>query len=127
MHCKSPATFVCDCACACDSFNDMVIAGDFNMPKIPWVSLEQTPGAKELSFIEILNDNYLTQMNHFPTRVDNTLDLVITSTPDQDTVNEVLSSEQSGIFSDHNTVSFEYNALIQTGFKFDRYDINRQQ
>ena len=45
----------------------MIIAGDFNMPKIPWVSLEQTRGAKELSFIEILNDNYLTQMNHFPT------------------------------------------------------------
>ena len=63
------------------------------MSKISWDRLEQTRGARELSFIESLNDHYLSQMNPFPTRGDKALDLVITSVPDQVSVNEVLSSE----------------------------------
>lgn len=46
------------------------------------------------------------------------MDLVITSVPDHITVNEVLSLKQSGVFSDHGVVCFEFNAFVKASTKF---------
>ncbi|XP_048586215.1 uncharacterized protein LOC116614508 [Nematostella vectensis] len=105
---------------ACDSFDTMLISGDFNMSKFSWASEEQSLGARELSFTEILNDHYLSQMNHFPTRGDKILDLVITNASDQVCVNEVLSPNEAGVFSDHGVVCFEFSAFVKAPSKFHR-------
>ena len=44
------------------------------------IELSLSEGEK---LIEILNDHYLEQLVHFPTREKNTLDLIITSLPSQ--------------------------------------------
>ena len=98
----------------------MVISGDFNLGKIPWETPESTKGVNELAFVEALNDHYLTQLNHTPTRGDSILDLVITSTPEHTSVTEVLSLKKAGIFTDHRTILFEHAAFIKAPAKFQR-------
>ena len=84
----------------------MVIGGDLNLSKISWDSLENTSGTKEVAFLEILNDHFLTQLNFIPTRHDRVLDLVIANVPDRVRVHEVLSPKESDVFTDHGTVNF---------------------
>ena len=55
---------------ASETYENMVIGGDLNLCKIPWDSLENTRGTKEVAFVEILNDHFLTQLNFIPTRRD---------------------------------------------------------
>ncbi|CAB4032671.1 Hypothetical predicted protein, partial [Paramuricea clavata] len=50
---------------------------------ISWKSPELTTGVDEVQFTEQLYDYHLTQMNTFPTRGNNVLDLVITNVPSQ--------------------------------------------
>ena len=64
------------------------ILGDFNFSDIVWPDrLSKSGSPLSLSegekFIEILNDYYLEQLVHFPTREKNTLDLIISSLPSQ--------------------------------------------
>ena len=68
-------------------YDNIVIYGDFNLPKIVWDSPDQTTGSYEIQFTELLH-NYplslslsLSQVNHQPTRGDNILDLIIRSVP----------------------------------------------
>ena len=77
---------------ASETYENMVIGGDLNLSKIPWDSLENTSGTKEVAFLEILNDHFLTQLNFIPTRHDRVSDLVITNVPDRVRVLEVLMS-----------------------------------
>ena len=51
---------------ASETYENMVIGGDLNLSKIPWDSLENTSGTKEVAFLEILNDHFLTQLNLIP-------------------------------------------------------------
>ena len=71
------------------------------MPKITWDSPENISGTKEMAFLEILNDNFLTQLNFIPTCRDRVLDLAITNVPDRVRVREVLSPKESDVFPDH--------------------------
>ena len=105
----------------------MVISGDMNLSKISWDSLENTKGSREVSFLDILNDYFLTQMNFIPTRGDKMLDLVITSVPDHVRVCEVLSPQDSGVFTDHGVVCFEFRASTKAQHKVNRtvYDYGR--
>ncbi|XP_053381760.1 uncharacterized protein LOC128549254 [Mercenaria mercenaria] len=61
------------------------VGGDFNMPKLDWSNLAPTPDCKNKShyreFIEILNDNNLTQVGQDPTRENHILDLFLTNNP----------------------------------------------
>ena len=58
----------------------MVKGGHLNLSKISWDSLENTRGTKEVAFLEIPNDHFLTQLNFIPTRRNRELvDLVITN------------------------------------------------
>ena len=105
---------------ASETCENMVIGGDLNLSKIPWDSLENTSGTKEVAFLEILNDHFLTQLNFIPTRHDRVLDLVITNVPDRVRVLEVLSPKESDVFTDHGTVSFEFHASTKATHKIKR-------
>ena len=43
----------------CDLYENVVIAGDFNLPNIPWRSIEKAAGINELSFLKLLDDLYI--------------------------------------------------------------------
>ena len=89
----------------------MVIGGDLNLPKTSWDSLENTRGTKEVAFLEILNDHFLTLLNLIPTHHDRVLDLVIMNVPDRVHVPEVLSPKESDVFTDHGMVSLNFTPL----------------
>jgi hypothetical protein len=57
----------------------------------------------------------LSQLNNTPTRRNNILDLVITNAPDH--VTEILSPEESSIFTDHHAISFDFNAFTKASRK----------
>ena len=65
---------------------NLVIAGDFNLPDINWDNTSvrtpsNYPQCLSSTLIDIVNNNYLTQMVTQPTRGLNTLDLILTSNP----------------------------------------------
>ena len=70
-----------DDVCSCQS--KIVLAGDFNLPRACWNSNEHSTGTNERSFIRIMDDYILEQLNQFPTRENTILDLVITNIPDK--------------------------------------------
>ena len=61
----------------------------------------RTTNANGQPFIEVLNDHFLTQANHFPTRGKNIPHLVITSVPEHITITDVESPENAVLFTDH--------------------------
>ena len=65
--------------------NIFLIGGDFNLPHINWseqtITNRQYPIKTNLAFLEIVADEGLEQIVDFPTRKDNTLDLMLTSHP----------------------------------------------
>ena len=73
----------------------------------------KTNGVNEVLFVEMLNDHFLCQLNHTPTRCNNVLDLVITSVPNHIRLTEILPPEQSSVFTDHNAISFDFTAFIK--------------
>ena len=93
----------------CATFDNMVICGAFDYPKISWESPDSLRGANEEAFVEKLHDHFLTQIQRKPTRGTSVLDLAITSGPDQTSVSEVLEIREAGLFTDHRTVLFEYH------------------
>jgi exonuclease III len=56
-----------------DKYKNVILSGDLNLPHIPWNSIGNTTGAQELTFIELLDDHFLTQLITVPTRGKNTL------------------------------------------------------
>jgi len=66
--------------------NDIfVMGGDFNLPDINWadqsIKSNQYPVNTNQTYLDIAADNGLEQIVDFPTRKDNTLDLIFTSHP----------------------------------------------
>lgn len=113
---------------AATRYSNMLICGDFNLPKIHWELPEQTTtGADEVEFTELLSDYYLTQVNTKPTRGDNVLDLVITSAPNQVESVAVLDPAQSGVLTDHSAITFLLETSIKAPPKVKRtvYDYKR--
>jgi hypothetical protein len=87
-----------------------VLAGDFNMPHmthISWDSPEKTSGSNENTFVELLHDHFLEQLNTAPTRGNNTLNLVLTNIPNKVKICEILSPTQAELFTDHNIIVVE--------------------
>ena len=105
---------------ACDLFDNVVICGDFNLPDISWDNTiaNKTNGHP---FIEVLNDHFLTQVNNFPTRGDNILDLQITSVPEHVTITQIETPENAAVFTDHSVVFYELNAFVTIQAKTRRY------
>lgn len=104
----------------CNTYKNIGISGDFNFPKISWEFSEPTPGVTEQSFVDILNDHFLTQHNKTPTRGDNVLDLVISNVPEQVNITEVLAPDKMEIFTDHSAMSFELVTSIKAPPKINR-------
>ena len=65
------------------------ILGDFNYRAVDWKNKSNRLSGKALSdcegqlFIDILNEHSAEQLVSFPTRFDNTLDLLVTTSPNQ--------------------------------------------
>ena len=81
------------------------VLGDFNFCDIVWPDRLNKSGSplslsEDEKFIEILNDHHLEQLDHFPTRERNTLDLIIISLPGQ-----FLDIQSPDRLSDHDIVS----------------------
>ena len=81
------------------------VLGDFNFRDIVWpdrlnkqgFSLSMSEGAK---LVQLISDHELEQVVHFPTRGQNTLDLIITSLPGQ-----LVDIHSPDRLSDHDIVS----------------------
>jgi hypothetical protein len=63
------------------------VQGDFNLGHMDWEILSVFSGKADQQFLDIVNDNSLTQVVNKTTRKDNTLDLILTNHPA--TVNKV--------------------------------------
>ena len=105
----------------CDHFDNMVISGDFNLPDILWDSLDSASRVNEVAFIRTLHEHLVTQLNKKPTRGNNILDLVITSVPNRVNVTDILSPKDTGGFTDHSVIIFQFNAFIKTPPKTLRF------
>ena len=97
----------------CDQYENVVFAGDFNLPNINWETTENTTGVSELFFVQKLNHHYPSQLNHTPSRGNNILDLVITNVPDNVNLTQILSPQDTPVFSDHYTISFDFSAFVR--------------
>jgi hypothetical protein len=89
-----------------------MISGDFNMPHISWNNTGETPSTSN-SFIEALNDHFLTQINSIPTRDNNILDLIITNVPEHVNITDVESPDNTVIFPDHCVLHYKFNAFVE--------------
>ena len=62
----------------------------------------------------MLNDYFVCQLNHTPTRCNNVQELVITCVPNHIRLTEILPPEQPSVFTNHNTIFlFDYTAFIK--------------
>ena len=50
----------------CSRFDNMLICGDLNLPRVPWDCPDSSIGANEQRFVDILNDHFLIQQNSSP-------------------------------------------------------------
>ena len=97
----------------------IIIGGDFNLPRIDWEKMRippRTPHRKQAKlFMKELRSLNLQQMIEFPTREDNTLDLLLTDTP------SLISDTYSAPgLSDHNVVVVKHQLKASINKKADR-------
>ena len=84
------------------STNELILLGDFNLPEIDWLNNRVLRQSDIYTLMmDIVQENFLTQLINEPTRDSNILDLVLTTSPDL--VNHLFIGEP---FSDHNSISF---------------------
>ena len=99
-------------------FDNIVIAGDFNLPNIDWININATSENPIYShFIKIINDYFLWQVIDFPTRENNILDLILTSIPEKLTN---IEGSQDILVTDHKLVKFCINLRISKKLKAER-------
>jgi hypothetical protein len=84
-------------------------------------------GADEIQCTELLNDYFLSQVNHQPTRANNFLDLVITIVPEKVQVDAILLPRESGVITDHNCLIFHVKATVIASVKLNRYVYDRYE
>ena len=92
-----------------------------NLPDILWDSIDSASGVHELAFVETLHDHLLTRLNKKPTCGKNLLDLVITSVPNRVNGTDILSPKDTGVFTDHSIIVFQFNAFIKAPPKTLRF------
>ena len=91
------------------------LCGDFNLPDINW-DYQIVPCFDNIStlFCEIINDSFLLQINHAPTRITNNtsniLDLVFTNQPER--IFDI-STFESQISTDHLGVQFKIKITVK--------------
>ena len=92
-------------------FDQIIVLGDFNLPKINWSTGTATTGDRIHNyFTKIVKDYYLWQLVvDFPTREENTLDLILTTIP---TRFRNIHGFDDIISTDHKLISFELDLKI---------------
>lgn len=110
---------------------NFLMFGDFNFPDICWSSLSSKGPSESRKFLELCLTFNLTQMVDSPTRLNNILDLVLSSSPDL-----VCSIDYSNGFSDHKllqvtltqpkTVKTQVSKMIHDFNRADYAEINRE-
>ena len=90
------------------SLNELILLSDFNLPEIDWLNNRVLRQSDIYTLtMDVVKDNFLTQLVNEPTRESNILDLVLTTSPDL--VNDLVVGEP---FSDHNSISFHLRSLL---------------
>ncbi|KAL3876446.1 hypothetical protein ACJMK2_034291 [Sinanodonta woodiana] len=87
-----------------------IIGGDYNLPDIDWLSMtfnrtNHYPQRVNQTFVNIVHDMGLKQMVNFPIRVENTLDLTLTTHPSF--MIRCKPLPPIGVKSDHDIVLFD--------------------
>ena len=96
------------CACAIKTIKN--VCGDFNLPHIDWCTgVAVNNDSIHSYFSKTVKDNYLSQLVDFPTRCNNTLDLVLTNIPDK-VIN--IQGFDDIITTDHTLISFDVDFKI---------------
>ena len=91
-------------------FDSLIVCGDFNLPHIDWSTGVATNNDSIHNFFtKTVKDNYLWQLVDFPTRINNTLDLLLTNIPEK--VINVHGFEDI-ISTDHTLISFDVDFKI---------------
>ena len=91
---------------------NVIILGDFNLPLIDWTNNASPVTQQYNSFNECISENALTQHVVFPTRGNNTLDLILTVDPLNVTQVKAVSNFQFlDNISDHVAIVFSVNSL----------------
>ena len=80
------------------SNHQIIITGDFNLPQL---FCNDSVPVNNHRFIDALNDNFLHQINIYPTRNNNILDLLITNIPELLCITDIITPDQMGICTDH--------------------------
>ena len=100
------------------NFESIIVCGDFNLPDIDWnTEVAVKNDLIHLFFAKTVKDNYLHQLVDFPTRLNNTLDLLLTTIP-----NKVINMHgfEDVIDTDHTLVSFYLDLNIYKKPKIKR-------
>ena len=106
------------------------IGGDFNLPDIDWPTDQiighQYPLRLNDSFLQVLARTGLEQIVHFPTRLDNTLDLVLTNRPSLVNRCEGLPGigDHDVVFADFNTQARRQKPVRHMIHLWKRADFN---
>ena len=101
-------------------YGNIIICGDFNLPKIHRELPEETTGIDEIMFTELLSDYFQTQLNTTPTRGGNVLDLVITSVPNQVEHVTISDPTQNDLITDHSSIVFNLKTSVKPSPSLDR-------
>ena len=95
------------------NYENVFITGDFNFPDLTWNS-SLVPNKPERSitdgsseFRELTFDFFLHQVNMYPTRHNNILDLVLTTTPENVVNLSCVSAKTMDLSSDHSLTFFD--------------------
>ena len=100
------------------NFDSIIVCGNFNLPDIDWTTgVAVKNDSIHAFFAKTVKDNYLHQLVDFPTRLNNTLDLLLTNIPDK-VMN--MHGFQDVIDTDHTLVSFDLDLNIYKKPKIKR-------
>ena len=104
-----------------------LVLGDFNYPAIKWIEgcgFSNSTNSADSAFCETLQDHSLLQVNPFPTRNENILDLIITDAPDRMMNIATMTPIQAGLETEHNLLEFDFVARPRRVKKPARYAYN---
>ena len=105
------------------NMTNVIILGDFNLPLIDWSNNVSPITQQYNSFNECISENALTQHVNFPTRGNNTLDLILTVDPMNVTQVKAVSNFQFlDNISDHVAIVFSVNFLDNTQPTTQQYE-----
>ena len=107
--------------------NHSLILGDFNYPAIKWIEgcgFSNSVNSADSALRETLQDHSLLQVNPFPTRKENILDLIMTDAPDRIINIATMTPIQAGLETDHDLLEFDFVARPRRVKEPARYAYN---